>query len=239
MQECRAVDGRDIERSEVFLAIQARITDGRIRPGERMIEQRLAEELETSRTPVREALVALMALGQVDRTRSGWRTVDHSPQEFRDAFQLRSSLESFAAFQAAGEATDEQIERIREAHERMHEALAKPWSDPLERAETMAALNGRFHQAVVEASNNIRLPRVMDAAVIAPLVFSSFSWYSDEQVQRSDFMHGAICSAIEDRDARRAERLMAEHIVEGWDAIADHFGPELGEGSERWKTATS
>jgi len=237
--EDRAVasDGERNERSAIRAAIQARITDGRIRPGERIVEQKLAEDLGMSRTPVREALTALMALGQVTRTRSGWETVDHSRDELRDAFRLRASLESFAAFNAALYATEEQQESVREAYAQMHAASGRSYSDAFERAQVMAGLNRNYHQAVAVASNNTRLPGVMDAVVIGPLVFSAFSWYTETQLERSDFLHGAICDAICERDPRRAESLMAEHIFEGWDVVAINVadGQSDGRSSDLWR----
>ncbi|MBS1879351.1 MAG: GntR family transcriptional regulator [Actinobacteria bacterium] len=225
MNGAQTADGGRNEGSAIRGAIQARITDGRIRPGERIVEQRLAEDLGTSRTPVREALTAMMALGQVTRTRSGWETVDHTPEELRDAFRLRASLESFAAFNAALEATEEQQQAVREAYDRMHVASGRSYSDALERAQVMASLNRRFHQQVAIASNNTRLPGVMDAVVVAPLVFSAFSWYTEAQLERSDYLHGAICDAICNRDPHRAEWLMAEHILEGWEVVERNVEP--------------
>jgi DNA-binding GntR family transcriptional regulator len=217
-------------KSEVVTEIRARITDGRIRPGERITEERLAEELGISRTPVREALISLGALGQVARERSGWRTQDHDAVELRDAFRLRACLESFAAFHAAKDADDEQIEAIGLAQELMAKASREDFDSPLERAQRIAPLNRDFHDAVTAASNNSRLPGVMDAAVIGPLVFSSFSWYTDEQLRRSNDMHSAIRDAVVARDPQRAGWLMAEHLLQGWDAIASLFEDEGEDG---------
>jgi DNA-binding GntR family transcriptional regulator len=222
------------DRPEILAEVRARITDGRIRPGARITEQGLAEELGISRTPVREALISLGALGQVTRTRSGWRTREQEPEELRDIFRLRACLESFAAFHAAKDGSDEQIAAITLAQRRMQEASEGDFDSALSRAEAIASLNGDFHSAVVAAANNSRLPGVMDAAVVGPLVFGAFARYSDQQLRRSNQMHQAIAEAIEARDPRRAEWLMGEHLMQGWDAIEGLLDGDGGERADPW-----
>jgi DNA-binding GntR family transcriptional regulator len=225
--------------NDVRAAIQRRIIDGRIRPGERIVEQRLAEDLGVSRTPIREALTALMALGQVTRRPSGWETVEYSLTELDDAFQLRAVVESFAAFRAAIAATDEARAAIRAAYERMHVASRRRYDDRLSYATALARLNREFHEAVVDASANRRLPTLLQAIVIGPLVFSAFAWYTKEERERSDWFHGAVCEAVCAGDARRAEGLMAEHILEGRDVVLAHLarGREDGMGvNQLWRS---
>src|SRR5213592_4963221 len=76
----------------------------KLRPGERLGEQELAELFAVSRTLVREALMQLQARGFVEvRTRKGWYVVEPSIEEARDAFAARRAVEGGMLRQTQGE----------------------------------------------------------------------------------------------------------------------------------------
>ncbi len=199
--------------------ILRRLIDGRLRPGERIAEQRLADDLGLSRTPVREALAVLQAQGHVHRTSGAWTAANYSPEEVDQAFDVRAELEGLAAYRAAERADRADVERLRRAYGAMQDAYRSSDADPLAYAQAMTAHNRRFHDAVLQASRNRRLATAMGTVVVAPLVLSAFAWYTPEERLRSDHAHGAIADAIAVRDARRAQRLMTEHIHDGRDVV--------------------
>jgi DNA-binding GntR family transcriptional regulator len=214
--------------------LRLRVVDGRIRPGERIVEERLAEELGVSRTPIREALLALQAEGQVRRTRKGWELVEYTLEEIDDAFQTRAELEAFAAYQAATRGNDKDLAAVRRAHVQMERAVATRGGDAFRFAQTMARCNNDFHSAVVSASHNARLPQLIRLVLVRPLVFSAFAWYTEDEVRESSADHGRIHHAISDRDARRAERLMAEHVLSGRDVVLEHLRQVGDAGPNAW-----
>ena len=82
---------------ETYAAIRRSILEGALRPGERIVEQQLAEMLNVSRTPVREALLKLERENLVARIGRGMAVRRYSSDEVRDIYNLRAHLESFAA----------------------------------------------------------------------------------------------------------------------------------------------
>lgn len=201
--------------------IREAIIEGRYRPGARLIEQRIAAELGvSSRTPVREALRALEAEGLVviELNRGAFvRPVALS--DIDDLYELRARLESYAAYRASRLRTDEQLAAMDSAIAAFE--LAIPAADRRDR-EGLSEINARntqFHQAVREAAHHERLGALLRGAVDLPLVFQAFRHFDLAELYRSNMFHRLIRDAIAAGDGPRAERLMAEHIDQGRDAL--------------------
>src|SRR6478609_11290341 len=108
----------------VVESIRAGITAGELVPGGTYSVYQLAEVLEVSRSPVREALVRLAEAGlvQIDRNR-GFRVLTPQARDIEEIIDIRLALEPAAARRAAEQATDAQHAEIREAFEAMGTAL--------------------------------------------------------------------------------------------------------------------
>lgn len=115
LRGCRS--DRDVHRTlrEVVAdEIREMIRRGDLRPGERLLEDRLAEQLGVSRNPVREAIRALENTGLVEVIpRRGAHVATLDPERAVKLLELRSVLEAFAAQLAAQRRTAEQLEEIR------------------------------------------------------------------------------------------------------------------------------
>ena len=80
---------------ETYAAIRRAILEGSLRPGERIVEQQLAESLNVSRTPVREALLKLERENLVARMGRGMAVRTYSSDEVRDIYDLRAQIEGY------------------------------------------------------------------------------------------------------------------------------------------------
>ena len=90
----------------VFNTLKNAIVNGHLRPGERLIEQRLSEKLKTSRIPIREAMRKLEQRGFVERLPvRGFRVSRTSREEVTETFGIRAALEGYAASMATEYAT--------------------------------------------------------------------------------------------------------------------------------------
>lgn len=93
-----------------------------LEPGERLIENRLAEQLGVSRTPVREAIRALASEGLVSFSPyKGASVAEFSSAELEDTYHIRIALEGYCARLATMHITDEQIEQLEALFARMQE----------------------------------------------------------------------------------------------------------------------
>src|SRR5690606_12292208 len=100
-------------RELVFEVLREAIITGKLRPGERLMEVQLAEELGVSRTPVREAIRKLELEGLVLMIpRRGAYVAEISMKDIADVFEIRAALEGLAAQLAAERCTPEEIENL-------------------------------------------------------------------------------------------------------------------------------
>lgn len=207
--------------------IRTAIVEGRYSPGTRLVEQRIAEEFDLSRTPVREALRTLEAEGLVRIEPHRGATVRSlSVAEVVDLYDLRARLEGYAAELAAQRRDDDDLAAIDRGIEAFAAATDVRRADPLDRARALDSANKVIHGAVVAAARHRQLGQLLTRTVDVSLVFLAFRTFSAEQTRQSHEFHQLIRSAIAAREPARAAALMAEHILQGRDVLL----AELDEG---------
>lgn len=208
---------------EAYDQIRDAIVEGRFPPSDRLIEQRLAAELNLSRTPIREALRRLQAEGLViSQANRGAIVRPVSQDEIYDFYEMRCRLEAYATELAAERITPELLETLRgDAAE--FEQVVETSDSTVESIRQVNAANKQLHGRIVEAAGHARLQQLLNQAVDAPLVFTAFRRYQLEERRRSAQFHHMIVEAIGSGESRRAGNLMAEHIMQGRDALLEHL----------------
>jgi DNA-binding GntR family transcriptional regulator len=210
-----------IAPGNAYTRIREAIVEGRYRPGTRLIEQRLAADLNlSSRTPVREALRALEAEGLVViELNRGAVVRPIALSDIDDLYELRARLESYAAYRASRLRTELELAAMEDAIEAFERAI--PAAGRHERAglSEINASNTQFHQAISAAAHHERLGALLRGAIDVPLVFQAFRHFDLAELHRSNTFHRLIRDAIAAGDGLRAERLMAEHVDQGRDSL--------------------
>jgi len=197
------------------------IVSGELAPGERLYEDRIAEQLGVSRNPVREAIRSLEAVGLVQVVpRRGAYVVDVDLEDIRRMQELRRVLDRWIVENAAKRRTEDDIRKLDEIIAAGRAASAA--GDLVRAAEQHRA----FHLAIEAATKNPYVTVVMDPLrQRAELVFALRSHHDGTVGWES---HKAIRDAIADRDHRRAKRLMDEHLVEAIDDLESEVEPKAG-----------
>ena len=137
---------------EVARGIRAMIMSGGFRPGERLIEERLAERFGVSRPPIREALRLLERDGIVTSIpRKGFIVIPVTAEDVREIYELRWILERSALESAVPLQDPGRLDLLQVAFGRMSGEMAQ--SDP----DEMLEANSAFHLALVELAGNSRL----------------------------------------------------------------------------------
>lgn len=203
-----------------YTRIRQAIVEGRYYAGQRLIEQRIAEELDLSRTPIREALRILEAEGIiVSEPNKGSRVRSITAADLVDFYALRARLESLAAELAAERADAVDIRALNAAVTKFEEASTIGKLTSITSTRAINEANASFHGAVLAAARHNRLNRLLENAVDIPLVFRAFQRFDTARLKRSAVFHGLIRDAIASREPERAGRLMTEHILQGRDVL--------------------
>lgn len=209
---------------EVYNAIREGILEGRYRPGDRLVESRLAEEHNVSRTKIRDCLTRLTAeLLVAPAGRRGVVVRQLTSSDIEDIYALRLLLEGYAARMAAANITSEELRALEEVNSQIialeQEGKGRVGAERLETILPVTDLNNQFHRIIQEASRNSRLTQIVRSVVDVPLVFKSFYWYSDLELAEAADDHRKIIEALRARDADRAEELMKAHITRGLNTL--------------------
>lgn len=191
------------------------IFGGDLPAGSDHLETELAERLAMSRTPVREALLALEAQGLVEiRPRRGIRILPVAPEDMRDIYEILTALESTAAASAAERRLgDAELSDLTAAMESMEQTLAQ--ND----LEAWAEADERFHQTLVALSGNSRMVNLVGMmrdqvrrARLATLHLRPVPVQSNRD-------HRAVLDAIRKGDAATARQLYHEHGTRAREAL--------------------
>jgi DNA-binding GntR family transcriptional regulator len=194
-------------RELVLDAIRQAIINGNLKPGERLMEIQLAEELGVSRTPIREALRKLELEGFIVMIpRKGAYVADISFKDIADVYEIRAALEGLAAALAAERITDEELEKMERYLVGKADAIA---NNDIKR---LVEVDTKFHDLIYEASRNVRLTNIINnlREQIQRCRVTSLS--VPGRMQESLQEHRAIVEAIQARDTQLARQVAQEHI---------------------------
>src|SRR6476659_1173300 len=152
-----------------YRQVRAAIVENRYPPGQRLVEQRIAEELGLSRTPVREALRMLEAEGLVVSERNrGAMVRPLSTTEVVDLYGLRIRLESYAVEVATERATEAELGDLVEAADAFGEVRRVADVDAVEGVRLLHEANRRYHDGILEAARHHRLTAMLARTVDTP-----------------------------------------------------------------------
>lgn len=198
-------------QADITQRVVESILGQKLKPGERLGEQALADMFGVSRTLVREALMQLQARGFVEvRTRKGWYVVEPSLAEARDAFEARRAVEAgmlreSSLLRDAGKPLQSVVRRLR-GHIAEEQAAIEGTD-----VATRTFLLADFHVCLAEClGHRVLCDLLRDLTARTTLVASLYQ--SSHDARRSCADHERIVGALADGDAEGAARLMIEHI---------------------------
>ncbi|MBQ6622347.1 MAG: GntR family transcriptional regulator [Mogibacterium sp.] len=194
-------------RELVYLELKHKILTGEIVPQTRLMEIDLAEKMNVSRTPIREAIRELAADGLVTiEPRRGAYVSRISIKDLLDVFEVREDLEGLAASLAAQRITEEEKSALRKLT-RLYE-LAIESNNKAEIVE----YDEKFHKFVVKCSGNETLIQMVNQIQELSLRFR-YLYYDDFSVyEKMPAEHKRIMEAVCDGDAERAREEADKHV---------------------------
>ena len=210
----------------IYEQIREDILLGRLGPGERLTEERLARQFDVSRTPVREVLGRLGAEGLVDLTPFRGAVVrPFGVHDLESIYDLRYLLESYAAGRAAIHLTETDLDEI----DQLNAEYASDAQIAVERGMTAklilhaVGLNQQLHAKIIAACRNDYLAQTIQHIIQLPLVYRSMQFYGPEGFRVSSQQHQELTEAFHAHDAGWAESVMRVHIIHGRNILFSHL----------------
>jgi DNA-binding GntR family transcriptional regulator len=209
-----------LRRPAIVQSLLADIFQGRLRPGQHLVAQELAERLGVSQTPIREALIELAGIGILNLLPNRGAIVRRvTARDVREVCQVRRVLECEAVRSACGRLDLGELHDL-EAELRRLLALTPPPSVAAF-IEQARAVDSRLHDLIAESCDNAFLAQELSRLKILFRAFRDVSWERDEarndchRLHEESHEHLAIVQALLAGNAREAARAMARHIRSG------------------------
>jgi DNA-binding GntR family transcriptional regulator len=208
-----------LRRQTLVASLLADVFQGRLRAGEHLVTQELAERFGVSQTPIREALITLAGIGIVDLLPNRGAIVRRvTPHEVREVCQVRRLLECEATRSACGRIALAELHALQRDLKRLIAVKARTGNGFILEAR---AVDSRLHDLIADSCGNAFLAQEIGRLKILFRAFRDVSWERDEA--RNDFHrlaeesreHLAIVEALLAGNPKEAARAMASHIRSG------------------------
>lgn len=194
-------------REQVYDQLKRRILTGKIKPGTRMMEIDLAEDLGVSRTPVREAIRELGKEGLVTiEPRRGAFASEISVKDMIDTLAVREDLDALAAYLASSRITKAEEKKLLELTDKYAAAIESGDMDTMIRADEA------FHKRVARLSGNKTLYSVVRTVQTQVLRFR-YLYYEDlANYKNMPAEHREIIEALVSGDSEHAREVAFNHV---------------------------
>jgi DNA-binding GntR family transcriptional regulator len=215
-------------REVVAETLRDAIVSGVLKPGERLMEIQLAEELGVSRTPVRESIRKLELEGFVVMVpRRGTYVTDLSIKDINEVYEIRTVLDVLAAGLAAERITEEELEELERLLVQIGEFVDQ--ND----VEKLIDFDTQFHDVLYRASRNDRLVGIINNLREQFTRFRSISMKYPGRMQNTVAEHTRLVEAIAQRNPDLAQQIAREHMENSEQTLLKEFDerryPEEGE----------
>lgn len=194
-------------REVVYLTLRKAILKSNLKPGERLMENTIANKIGVSRTPVREAIRMLEQEGLVEMVpRKGAHVANISRQDLNDVLEIRKSLEELAVTKACGFISPEEIKELKMSEFEFEKVLRG------REFTAIAQADEKFHDVIFKAARNQKLITILNNLREQMYRFRLEYLKQDGVLELITQEHNAIVATVSKRDVKKAGLLIIEHI---------------------------
>lgn len=196
---------RGSQGAHAYQKLRALLKDGVLKPGERIVEATVAEQLAVSRTPVRDAIRRLEAEGLLNYApREGVVVARLDRRGVAELYEMREVLEGTAARLFTRHASDLEVEQLLDLVQQEHQLRGKP--------EELAAHNLRFHNQIHRGAHNRFLEKALVTVYAVRWLLGPSQMLTTERAAEALAEHTELAQAILNRDAALAETISRKHV---------------------------
>ena len=199
-------------KSQIITALWQLIIDGKIVPNEPMREIQLAELLNISRTPLRDALQQLEWEGiVVSEPRKGYRLAQFSEADIFEIYPLRAKLESFA-LELSGIPTKKVLEELTDINLKILKSKSP---------KEVVQLDENWHILLISNCPNQRLLKMIKTLHRQSQRYEYAYMAMQKTVEKSSNQHENIILQLQNGELQKATELLAENNLVGMDALVN------------------
>ena len=197
---------------QAYQTLRAAILGGELLPGQRLVETALAEKLQVSRTPIREALHQLQGEDLVSAEDSGiLRVTVFTVEDALQLYDCRIALEQLSAAQACENCTEPQLKTMGE-NLTQAEKLGKAKPTKLTNFQLLDA-DYQFHRQIAEMSDNLWLRSLLDQVFDKMALLRIQTIQQNRDVLNIFTEHRLVYEAINDRAGGEAAQMIVDHLT--------------------------
>lgn len=194
-------------RKRIYEHLREQLLNGEIAPPEHLIEAKIAKELGTSRTPVREALHSLELEGLIESIpRVGYVVKAISEEEVEEICEMRMAIEGVAVRWAMEKAYKKLVEELEKNISIAEEKVSKG------NVRSFVDMDAQFHEIISKFSGSKRLLELAQTLRRHMLRYRIQSIYSVDNVLRAIEGHKGIAQAIRKRDLEEVNQAIRHHM---------------------------
>lgn len=201
---------RQTLREQVTQAIRMKLLTGELKPGTKIVEQEMAEELGVSRGPVREALRQIEQEGLVEYTSHvGCSVKDFTAQDVYEVYLLRANLEILSVKMCEGHFSQQTLKWMEEILNRMDSI------EDLEHFDEAIENDNEFHECIIKESKLTRLYTLWNSMSGGnTIVFYRGAGKSEYVIHNQRKIHQKVFDALKTGDVNRICSTLMEHYME-------------------------
>jgi len=208
------VSKRKSLREEVYESLKKSILHGKLKGGQRLIEETLADQIGISRTPVREAFHKLERDDLVTKLpKGGFAVREFTKEDVDEIFGIRSALESYAAYLTTLHITPDKLAQLEKKVKESEAALEK--GDD----ERVVELNTEFHDFLYKSCKSKKLFEMINNFRDYFYRYRSLLLHTERGMNYSIDDHRRMLEAMKKKNPRLVERLVRNHLARGKDII--------------------
>ncbi|MGH4036393.1 MAG: GntR family transcriptional regulator [Sphaerochaeta sp.] len=193
-----------------FNTIKDRINKFDLLPGDTVSDLQLSQELNMSRTPIREAIVLLMQCNLVKKEKHKYVVKHITKKDIKELLAIRVSLESLAAklIIEKGGLTEKQLVELNDLENKyLYSMEANNYIDNFK-------YDAMFHKTIVNCAENSRLSVIMNNISIQSERLRWLSILTPIRLENAKNEHGAILNSLKKRDVENTCSVIEEHLFQ-------------------------
>ena len=207
MENILKIEGYELLNQKVYRVLKESIIKGFLEPGTKLLENKIAEEMQVSRTPVREAMQKLVAEGFVKTAPNQTMVVTEvSPEDVKEVLQIRGVLEGLAARITAKKINRQEIDELESVVAQMSLHVTK------KDLSSYCQVDDEFHDLILNICGNKRIIQIRDNLGSFIYRFRIKSLSVPERLKHSLEEHQKIMDSLKKHNSEEVDRLSKIHV---------------------------